>query len=84
VNTFQSNEQPHLVQRWLRHASPRARSIYGDVVGSKELVFAARMWRKSAKDQGASQKFVAIFKLGNNSQTWERSRRQGCAGFNRE
>ena len=44
VNAFQSNVPPHLVQRWLGHASLRTTSIYGDVVGVEERAFAARMW----------------------------------------
>jgi integrase len=44
VNAFQSNVPPHLVQRWLGHASLRTTSIYGDVVGPDERAFAARMW----------------------------------------
>jgi len=34
----------HLVQRWLGHASLRTTAIYGDVIGSEERAFAARMW----------------------------------------
>ncbi|MHB8270229.1 tyrosine-type recombinase/integrase [Bradyrhizobium sp.] len=49
VNAFQSLVPPHLVQRWLGHASLRTTSIYGDVMGSEERAFAARMWSKSAK-----------------------------------
>lgn len=45
VNAFQSNVPPHLVQRWLGHASLRTTAIYGDVVGADERAFAARMWR---------------------------------------
>jgi integrase/recombinase XerD len=44
VNAFQSNVPPHLVQRWLGHASLRTTVIYGDVVGPEERAFAARMW----------------------------------------
>jgi integrase/recombinase XerD len=44
VNAFQSNVPPHLVQRWLGHASLRTTSIYGDVVGPDERAFAERMW----------------------------------------
>jgi integrase/recombinase XerD len=44
VNAFQSNVPPHLVQRWLGHASLRSTSIYGDVIGPDERAFAARMW----------------------------------------
>jgi len=45
VNAFQSNVPPHLVQRWLGHASLRTTSIYGDVIGPEERAFAARMWK---------------------------------------
>jgi site-specific recombinase XerD len=31
VNAFQSNVPPHLVQRWLGHASLRTTAIYADV-----------------------------------------------------
>jgi integrase/recombinase XerD len=44
VNAFQSNVPPHLVQRWLGHASLRTSSIYGDVMGPEERAFAERMW----------------------------------------
>ena len=44
VNAFQSNVPPHLVQRWLGHASLRTTAIYADVIGSEERAFAARMW----------------------------------------
>jgi integrase/recombinase XerD len=46
VNAFQSNVPPHLVQRWLGHASLRTTAIYGDVIGPDERAFAARMWAK--------------------------------------
>jgi len=36
---------PHLVQRWLGHASLRTTAIYGNVSGREERVFAARLWR---------------------------------------
>jgi integrase/recombinase XerD len=45
VNALQSNVPPHLVQRWLGHASPRTTAIYIDVVGPEERALAARMWR---------------------------------------
>ncbi len=45
VSAFQSNVPPHLVQRWLGHASLRTTSIYGDVIGAEERAFAARLWR---------------------------------------
>ena len=46
VNAFQSNVPPHLVQRWLGHASLRTTSIYGDVIGPEERAIAERMWGK--------------------------------------
>ena len=49
VKAFQSNVPPHLVQRWLGHASLRTTSIYGDVVGLEERAFAARLWGKDTK-----------------------------------
>jgi integrase len=45
VNAFRANVPPHLVQRWLGHASLKTTSIYGDVVGPEERAFAARMWK---------------------------------------
>jgi integrase/recombinase XerD len=45
VKAFQVNVPPHLVQRWLGHASLRTTSIYGDVIGPEERAFAARMWK---------------------------------------
>ncbi|MFU1717859.1 tyrosine-type recombinase/integrase, partial [Bacillus amyloliquefaciens] len=44
VNAFQAKVPPHLVQRWLGHASLRTTSIYGDVLGEVERELAARMW----------------------------------------
>lgn len=44
VRAFQSNVPPHLVQRWLGHASLRTTAIYGNVIGPEERAFAARMW----------------------------------------
>lgn len=35
---------PHLVQRWLGHASLRTTGIYGDVSGREEHLFAKRIW----------------------------------------
>ncbi len=46
VNALQSDVPPHLVQRWLGHASLRTTAIYGDVVGPEERLFAARMWTR--------------------------------------
>ena len=40
VNAFQSNVPPHLVQRWLGHASLRTTAIYGDVIGPEERAIA--------------------------------------------
>jgi integrase/recombinase XerD len=44
VKAFQANVPPHLVQRWLGHASLRTTAIYADVVGPDERAFAERMW----------------------------------------
>jgi integrase len=49
VNAFETSVPPHLVQRWLGHASLRTTSIYGDVIGPEERAFAARMWPANAK-----------------------------------
>ena len=49
VNAFETSVPPHLVQRWLGHASLRTTSIYGDVIGLEERAFAARMWSGSVK-----------------------------------
>jgi len=46
VSAFQSNVPPHLVQRWLGHASLRTTTIYAEVSGEEERQFAARMWEK--------------------------------------
>jgi integrase len=35
---------PHIVQRWLGHASLRTTGIYGDVSGREEHLFAKRIW----------------------------------------
>jgi integrase/recombinase XerD len=35
---------PHIVQRWLGHASLRTTGIYGDVSGREEQLFAERIW----------------------------------------
>jgi integrase len=45
VASFQALVPPHLVQRWLGHASLRTTAIYADVAGPEERSFAARMWR---------------------------------------
>jgi integrase len=44
VNAFEASVPPHLVQRWLGHASLKTTAIYGDVMGPEERAFAARMW----------------------------------------
>jgi integrase len=44
VGAFQANVPPHLVQRWLGHASLRTTAIYAEVLGPDERAFAARMW----------------------------------------
>jgi len=44
VSAFQGNVPPHLIQRWLGHASLRTTAIYGDVIGPDERAFAARIW----------------------------------------
>jgi integrase/recombinase XerD len=41
ANAFQSNVPPHLVQRWMGHAT----SIYGDMIGPEGRAIAARMWK---------------------------------------
>jgi integrase len=46
VTAFGANVPPHLVQRWLGHASLRTTAIYGDVMGLEERRIARRMWRK--------------------------------------
>ena len=46
VRAFQCQVPPHLVQRWLGHASFRTTAIYGDVSGREERAFAARMWNE--------------------------------------
>lgn len=46
VNAFETSVPPHLVQRWLGHASLKTTAIYGDVMGPEERAFAVRMWAK--------------------------------------
>jgi integrase/recombinase XerD len=46
VAAFQSTIPPHLVQRWLGHASLETTAVYGDVAGQEERAFAARIWRR--------------------------------------
>jgi integrase len=46
VSAFQANVPPHLVQRWLGHASIRTTTIYAEVSGDEERQFAARMWSR--------------------------------------
>lgn len=45
VMAFQRSIPPHIVQRWLGHASLETTAIYGDIAGREEREFAARMWR---------------------------------------
>jgi integrase/recombinase XerD len=45
VGAFQANVPPHLVQRWLGHASLRTTAIYGEVIGNEDRAFAARLWK---------------------------------------
>ena len=44
VAAFQASLPPHLVQRWLGHASLRTTAIYAEVSGAEEFGFAERMW----------------------------------------
>jgi integrase len=37
---------PHLVQRWMGHASLRTTAIYGEVSGAEERAFASQMWQR--------------------------------------
>jgi integrase/recombinase XerD len=48
VNAFETSVPPHLVQRWLGHASLKTTAIYGDVMGPEERAFALRMWAKGS------------------------------------
>jgi integrase/recombinase XerD len=45
VAAFQARVPPHIVQRWLGHASLRTTAIYGDVSGEEERGFAAGVWK---------------------------------------
>jgi integrase/recombinase XerD len=45
VAAFRGAIPPHLVQRWLGHASLETTAIYGDVAGQEEREFASRLWR---------------------------------------
>jgi integrase/recombinase XerD len=44
VAAFQASVPPHLVQRWLGHASLKTTAIYAEVSGAEEFGFAERMW----------------------------------------
>jgi integrase/recombinase XerD len=44
VRAFELNIPPHMVQRWLGHASLRTTGIYGDAIGPEERRLAARTW----------------------------------------
>ncbi|HWX35567.1 MAG TPA: site-specific integrase [Steroidobacteraceae bacterium] len=54
VSAFQTNVPPHLVQRWLGHASLRTTAIYGDVIGPDEIAFAERIWLSGSSQAPAS------------------------------
>lgn len=45
VAALQALIPPHLVQRWLGHASLKTLAIYTDVTGPEEQAFAARLWK---------------------------------------
>ena len=49
VNAFEARVPPHLVQRWMGHASLKTTAIYADVMGPEERAFAARMWPAPSK-----------------------------------
>jgi integrase len=44
VAAFQACVPPHIVQKWMGHASLRTTAIYADVSGPEEHGFAERMW----------------------------------------
>lgn len=44
VAAFQTHVPPHVIQRWLGHASLRTTAIYGDVMGAEERGFAVDIW----------------------------------------
>jgi integrase/recombinase XerD len=50
VSAFQAKVPPHLVQRWLGHASLRTTAIYAEVIGKEERLFASRMWDSRSGD----------------------------------
>ncbi len=50
VRAFERQIPPHLVQRWLGHASLKTTAIYGDVIGEEERKIAERMWRNTPSD----------------------------------
>jgi integrase/recombinase XerD len=49
VSAFLASVPPHLVQRWLGHASLKTTAIYGEVSGAEERKFAERMWKRHTK-----------------------------------
>jgi integrase/recombinase XerD len=63
VNAFERSVPPHLVQRWLGHASLRTTSIYGDVIGPEERAFAARMWSGSANSALMGSEGGGLYRL---------------------
>lgn len=46
VTAFLASVPPHLVQRWLGHASVKTTAIYGAASGPEERHFAKRMWAR--------------------------------------
>lgn len=44
VAAFQAGVPPHLVQKWMGHASMRTTAIYADLSGPDERMFAEKMW----------------------------------------
>lgn len=56
VAAFRASVPPHLVQRWLGHASLETTTIYGDVVGKEEQEFAARIWRDRQSSISGTQR----------------------------
>jgi hypothetical protein len=80
VKAFQSNVPPHLVQRWLGHASLRTTAIYGDVVDPEERAFAERMW--SSNGWSHNRSIQAPISLRTNKRIgrlWKRNQRKGPA-----
>jgi len=53
VNAFQSLVPPHLIQKWMGHASLESTAIYADVIGPEERAFAVRMWGNRKRGKSA-------------------------------